>query len=28
VADFNLLLDDYRTLFPATVRARGPPVRV
>jgi hypothetical protein len=28
VADFNLLLDDCRTLFPATVRARGPPVRV
>jgi hypothetical protein len=28
VVDFNPLLDDVRTLFPATVRARGPPVRV
>jgi hypothetical protein len=26
--DFNSLLDDVRTLLPATVRARGPPVRV
>jgi hypothetical protein len=28
VVSFNPLLDDTRTLFPAAVRARGPPVRV
>src|SRR5207237_4546328 len=28
VAGFTPLLDGVRTLFPATVRARGPPVRV
>ena len=28
VVDFNPLLDDVRTLSPATVRARGPPVSV
>jgi hypothetical protein len=28
VVNFSPLLDDVRTLLPATVRARGPPVRV
>jgi hypothetical protein len=28
VVDFSPLLDDVRPLFPVTVRARGPPVRV